>query len=139
MGRSLFAIAVGFILIAALSIGTDVVLMTAMPSLYEANGSTTSLPVLLLTIAYVGLYATGGCYLCARLAPSRPMRHALVLGALGLAFGVVGSITRWNMAPAWYHVLSMGLVMVYAWIGGWLREQELASQRANGLTGVRPA
>jgi hypothetical protein len=136
MGRSLLAIATGFILIAALSIGTDVALMAAMPSLYEADGSTTSLPVLLLTIAYVGLYATGGCYLSARLAPAHPMRHALILGVLGLIFNIAGSVSRWNMAPAWYHLTSIALVMCYAVIGGRLREQELASRAGAGLSGA---
>ncbi|MCA2992479.1 hypothetical protein [Gemmatimonas sp.] len=126
MIRSIVAVVTGFALIALLSIGTDLALMSAMPSLFEADGSTTSTTVLLLSIGYVGLYATLGCYLCARLAPDRPMGHALGLGALGLVFNVVGMVARWDMAPAWFHLVSVALVMVWAWLGGRMRTREMA-------------
>lgn len=126
MARSLLAIVTGFVLIGLLSFGTDVALKSAIPSLYEADGSTSSMPLLLLTIGYVGLYATAGCYLAARMAPSRPMRHALILGVLGLVFNIAGTVAMWNTAPAWYHIVSLLLVMVWAWLGGRMREQELA-------------
>ncbi len=124
MSRSLLAVFTGFSLIATLSVGTDMVLRMAVPSLFEVDGSTTSAPILLLTIAYVGLYATLGCYLAARMAPSAPMRHALVLGILGLAFNVAGAVSIWAQYPVWYHVMSLLLVMVWAWLGGRMREQE---------------
>jgi hypothetical protein len=75
---------------------------------------------------YVALFAVFGCYVAARLAPNRPMAHALVLGALGLVFNVAGTVARWDHAPAWSHVLAMALVMPYAWLGGRLRERQLA-------------
>ena len=127
MARSLLAIATGFVLIALLSFGTDVALKSAMPSLYEADGSTSSVPLLVLTIAYVGLYATAGCYLAARMAPSRPMRHAVILGILGVVFNIAGAIAMWHTAPVWYHGVSLLLVMLWAWLGGRMREQELAN------------
>ncbi|MCZ8203482.1 hypothetical protein [Gemmatimonas sp.] len=134
MIRSIVAVVSGFALIALLSIGTDLALMTAMPSLYEADGSTTSTTVLLLSIGYVGLYATLGCYLCARLAPHRPMQHALVLGALGLLFNVAGTVARWDMAPAWFHLVSLTLVMVWAWLGGRMRTREVALMPSRPIT-----
>jgi hypothetical protein len=74
---------------------------------------------------YVGVFATAGCYLTARLAPSQPMRHALVLGVLGLVFNVAGTVAMWDTAPAWYHVASLLLVMPYAWLGGRIRDRQL--------------
>lgn len=133
MTRSIFAVVTGFLLIAALSFGTDLAMRAAMPALFEADGSTTSVTVLLLTIGYVGLYATIGCYLAARLAPRRPMRHALVLGVLGLVFNVVGTWYAWNTAPPWYHVVSLVLVMVWAWLGGRIRVQELGTVSATSV------
>ena len=53
------------------------------------------------------------------------MAHALVLGVLGLLFNVAGTIAMWNMAPAWYHLTALVLVMPSAWLGGWLHEREL--------------
>jgi surface polysaccharide O-acyltransferase-like enzyme len=133
MSRSLLAVITGFLFIATLSVGTDMVLRMAVPSLFEVDGSTTSAPILLLTIAYVGLYATLGCYLAARMAPSAPMRHALVLGVLGLAFNVAGALSIWAQYPAWYHVMSLLLVMVWAWLGGRMREQEAPQSSSRTL------
>jgi hypothetical protein len=124
MTRSVVAVFSGFLLIAALSFGTDLAIRAAMPALFDANGRTDSVAVLLLTIGYVGLYATVGCYLAARLAPRSPMRHALVLGGLGLLFNVAGTYAAWDTAPAWYHIVSLVLVMLWAWLGGRMREQE---------------
>lgn len=138
MLRSIVAVAVGFVLIGALSFGADAVLRRAMPTAFDAAGRTDSVAVLLLIIGYVGLFAVSGCYLTARLAPSRPMRHALVLGALGLAFNVAGTIAMWDTAPAWFHVVSLLLVMPYAWIGGRLREVELERARS-GVPSAHPA
>jgi hypothetical protein len=133
MIRSIVAVVSGFLLIALLSFGTELALMAAMPALFESDGSTSSVAVLVLTIGYVGLYATLGCYLAARLAPNRPMRHALGLGGLGLLFNIAGSWYAWAMAPAWYHVISLLLVMVWAWLGGRMRQQELSAPSSTSL------
>ncbi|AMW05271.1 hypothetical protein [Gemmatimonas phototrophica] len=127
MYRSFFAVFTGFILIALMSIGTDVALQKALPSLFNADGSTSSVTILVLTVAYVGLYATLGSYLAARMAPAHPMRHAMALGGLGLAFNIAGTVATWTTYPAWYHVVSLLLVMVWAWLGGRAREAETAT------------
>ncbi|CAA9303943.1 MAG: hypothetical protein AVDCRST_MAG40-543, partial [uncultured Gemmatimonadaceae bacterium] len=120
---SIVAVAVGFVLIAALAFGTDALLRAALPGSFDASGRITSTPLLLLTLAYVGVYAVAGCYTAAALAPGRPMRHALVLGALGLVFTALGTAAAWHSAPAWYHAVSLLLVLPYAWLGGRLRER----------------
>lgn len=126
MVRSIAAVVTGFVLIAALSIGTNIVLARVAPDLYPASGIVTSTGALILALAYVAVYAIAGCYVTARMAPSRPMLHALVLGALGLAFNVMGVVATWGQVPAWYAVAGLVLTMPYAWIGGRLRERELA-------------
>lgn len=139
MGRSLMAIAVAFVAIAALTLGTDVALRAAVPSLYEANGATFSAPVLLLMLAYVGMYAVGGCYLCAALAPSHPRVHAALLGMLGLGATVWASLRHWELRPTWYHIVSMALVLVYAGVGGQLRVMQLELQQPKRIGGARHA
>ncbi|HEU0054362.1 MAG TPA: hypothetical protein VFQ39_14340 [Longimicrobium sp.] len=125
MLRSIVAVVAGFLFIGALSFGTDAIVRSAMPGAFDAAGRTDSVPLLLFFIVYVGVFAVAGCYLAARLAPSRPMRHALVLGVLGLVFNVAGTVAMWDTAPAWFHVVSLLLVMPYAWLGGRLRERQL--------------
>jgi hypothetical protein len=135
IGRSIAAVVAGFVTIAVLSMGADVLLRQAMPGAFAPGTGRVDDPrILLLMIAYVGLFAVFGCWLTARLAPSRPMRHALILGALGLVLNVGGSIAMWDTAPAWYHVVSMLLVMPYAWLGGRIRERQLA--QGEGRPGV---
>jgi hypothetical protein len=126
MLRSAAAIVVGFVLIGLLAVSSDLALMRAFPAHFDAAGGTRNAALLLTTLGYVTAYATFGCWLTARLAPSRPMFHALVLGALGLAFNVVGSAMKWDTAPLWYHVVGLGLTLPAAWLGGWLRERQLA-------------
>lgn len=132
MARSIGVIVLGFILIGALSVGADALLRLLVPGAFDAAGRVESVPVLLLMQAYVAVFAITGCYLTARLAPSHPMRHALILGALGLAFNIVGSITLWDLVPVWYHVVALALVMPLAWIGGRLRENQLARRPVAG-------
>ena len=126
MLRSIVAIVVGFVLIGALAMGTDMVVMQAVPSAFDDAGRTRDIGILMLMAAYVAVYAITGCYVTARLAPNRPMRHALILGALGLAMNIAATVSLWGTAPAWYHILNLVLVMPYAWIGGRLRERQLA-------------
>lgn len=125
MGRSILAIATGFVLIFVLAMGTNLLLGAVAPDMVVASG-TTNPAALVLSLAYVAVYAIAGCYLAARLAPLHPMRHALILGVLGLAFNLVGAVTMWDQVPAWYNLAGPALAMPYAWIGGRIRERELS-------------
>jgi hypothetical protein len=134
MLRSAIAIVVGFLYTGALSLGADGLVRYFNPGAVGEGGRVDNPTVLLLTIAYVALFAITGCYLAARLAPSQPMRHALILGLLGLVFNIAGAIVMWSTAPAWYHLVSLALVMPYAWLGGRQRELELEGRRAARLS-----
>ena len=125
MGRSVAAVVIGFVLIGVLSFGTDAAIRAAIPTAFGPKGMVADPGLLLATLAYVTAYAVAGCYLTARLAPRRPMLHALVLGVLGLAFNIAGTTATWDLYPAWYHAVGLLLVMPSAWLGGWLREREL--------------
>jgi hypothetical protein len=125
MMRSIWAVVAGFLFILVLSLGADAIMHAMSPKLFGANGGTTNLALLCLTTVYVAVFATVGCYLTARLAPSHPMRHALILGALGLIVSLITTAKMWNTAPAWYNIVNLVLVMPYAWLGGRLRENEI--------------
>lgn len=122
--RSILAIVAGFLFIGALAFGTGAALQAGGG--FPAPGApvTDMGPVLFETV-YVAIYAIAGCWLAAWLAPNLPMRHALILGLLGLAFNLMGAVATWGQRPAWSMVLNLALVMPYAWIGGRLRELQL--------------
>jgi hypothetical protein len=121
--RSVGAVLVGFLFIAVLSFGTDIMLRVSFPDDFDVPVRITSVRVLSLSLISAVVYATVGCYLTARLALSRPMWHALLLGLLALVFTVVNANALWMMAAMWYKLASLVVVMPCAWLGGWLAER----------------
>jgi hypothetical protein len=74
----------------------------------------------LLALAYRIAYGVAGSWLTARLAPFAPMRHALILGGIGLVVsltGVVGAM-HMDLGPLWYPVLVALSALPCAWVGG---------------------
>ena len=127
MGRSILAIVVGFVLTGALNVGTNTVLSRVAPEMVPPPGTpNTNTAALLVICGYVALFGVLGCYVTARLAPSRPLLHALIMGAIALAMSIPVTISVWNDTPAWFNVYNLLAVMPYAWLGGTLRERELA-------------
>ena len=126
MGRSIAAIAIGFVMIFALNMATGLALSAVDPELFPSDGRLTDPLALIISTVTVAIYGIAGCYLTARLAPAQPMKHALILGAMGLLVNIVFAFQFWGDVPAWYLLLNLALVMPYAWIGGRLRETELA-------------
>jgi hypothetical protein len=131
--RSVGAVVAGFVFIAVFSIGTDRLVRDTWPALFDATGRTDDPTMLLGTLAYVGVYAVVGCWLTSRLAPSHALRHALVLGLLGLAFNLAGSIAMWNTAPSWYHVVGIATTLPWAWIGGKLGVRQIRREMLAAL------
>jgi len=125
MVRSVLAIVAGFLFIGLLAFATDGVAHTLRPDIFGPNSSTSNVPYLVIAIIYVGVYATVGCWLAAVIAGRWPMRHALILGVLGLVFNLVAVPGMWRLFPHWYTVVSLILVMPFAWLGGRLREWQL--------------
>jgi hypothetical protein len=121
MGRSIGAVLAGMAAIFVLSIGTDVALHAAgiYPPLGQM-GQRMSDGLFVLATAYRIVYGIVGSYIAARLAPDRPMQHALALGAIGLVLSTVGAIVMWDAGPAWYSLAIIAIAMPCAWAGGWL-------------------
>lgn len=130
LGRSLIALLAGMLVGIILSIGTDVLLHAI--GLFPALGQPVSSPLLLLATVYRSVYGVISSYVAARLAPSQPMSHALVLGMLGFIVSTVGAVVTWNMGPAfgphWYPVALVVLAIPTAWLGGKLRMMQLESR-----------
>jgi peptidoglycan/LPS O-acetylase OafA/YrhL len=127
MGRSILAIVAGFVLAGALNVGTNTFLSRVAPEMVPPPGTpNTNTTALLVICAYVALYGILGCYVTARLAPSRPLLHALIVGGLALAMSIPATIAVWNDTPVWFNVYNLLAVMPYAYVGGRIRERELA-------------
>lgn len=119
LGRSAGAILLGFVAVVALSLGTDQLLHTL--AIYPPWGQPMRDPGLnLLALAYRCVYAILGSWIAARLAPRRPMRHALILGGIGFVLGAAGAIVAvgQDLGPLWYPIALVVTALPCAWLGG---------------------
>ena len=116
--KSILAILAGMVAVAALSIGTDQVLVWAkyFPPLEQFNSFSTEM--LIVATIYRSLYAVLGGTLAARLAPSAPMTHALILGAIGTAIALLGAILMWKLGTHWYPIALVVTALPCTWLGG---------------------
>lgn len=115
--KSIGAVIAGFALLVILSVITD--------SILEKTGIMKTDPFVdnpVWLIAIIALYRTIfntlGCYLTARLAPNRPMKHAMILGTIGVVLTILGLIAMWDVPPRWYPVSLIVLALPAAWLGG---------------------
>ena len=85
-----------------------------------------------LASSYRLVISIGGAYLTARLAPDRPLRHAVILGWVGVALGLAGLVLTWNLGlgPRWYPISLVVLAVPQCWLGGWLYERRRAAAAA---------
>ena len=120
--RSIGAVAAGLVSIFAVTTATDLV-MHATGVFPPASAPPMSNGLFLLAFAYRFIYDVAGCYLTARLAPHRPMRHALVLGSIGLVLSIAGAIAMWDAGPAWYPLGLAVSALPCAWLGGRLHRR----------------
>jgi hypothetical protein len=123
LARSILAVFAGALTGIILSLCTDALLRA---SGWIPSGQPASNKMLLLATVYRTLYGVAGAYVAARLAPYRPMTHALVLGAVGCFVSILGTVLTWNKGPQygqhWYPVTLIVLAIPTAWIGGKLFE-----------------
>jgi hypothetical protein len=120
--RSIRAVAAGLVSIFAATMATDLV-MHAAGVFPPPSAPPMSNERFLLAFAYRFVYDVAGCYLTARLAPRRPMRHALVLGSIGLVLSIAGAIAMWDAGPAWYPLGLAASALPCAWLGGRLHRR----------------
>jgi hypothetical protein len=131
--RSVGAVFAGLLFIFVVTTAVDVVMHAT--GIYPPWGVRMADPLFVLAFAYRFLLNVGGCYLAARLAPQRPMRHALVLGAIGLVLSIAGAVAMGDQGPAWYSLGLIATALPCAWAGGRLRELSSAEASLRVLAG----
>ncbi len=118
--RSIGAVLAGLLAIIIITTATDLVMHTT--GVFPPAGQPMSNALWLLATAYRIVYGVAGGYMTARLAPDRPMRHALVLGVVGLALSIVGVVATWDrgpdFGPKWYPLALVAVAIPSAWLGG---------------------
>lgn len=125
IARRIGAVVAGLAVNAVAASVTDGVLQAT--GMYPGFGVRMSGALFALALAYRVLYGVLGSYVTARLAPDRPVQHALALGAVGVAIGSVGAVVMWDAGPAWYSLGVIACTFPAAWLGARLRQRALRS------------
>ena len=125
LGRSILALLAGIVMGIVLSVGTDLGLHAS--GVAPAQSERWPNQLLVLATAYRSIYGVIAAYVIARLAPNRPMGHALVAGALGLVVSTLGAVAAWGstISQHWYPVTLALTTLPTAWVGAKLRLMQL--------------
>ena len=118
--RSVGAVLAGMLFIIIISLVTDAVMHATgiFPPMFQPMSTS----LWLFATAYRIVYGIAGGYLTARLAPDRPMRHAIILGVIGLVLSIAGAAATWGrgpeFGPKWYPLGLVVTALPCAWLGG---------------------
>jgi hypothetical protein len=119
LGRSVAAIAAAIAANAGLSLATDQLFHVL--GVYPPWGQPMHEPGLnALALAYRIAYGVLAGAVVAHLAPRAPMRHAAILGVIGLTLatlGAVAAITQYDLGPDWYPVALAAVSFPTVWLG----------------------
>ena len=119
--RSVGAVFAGFAAIAVLSTIADAAMHAAGIYPDTAQGSSDSL--FGMALAYRTLFGVIAGFIAAALAPNHPMRHAVVLGGIGVAVSTAGAVAMWNVGPHWYPIAVALICLPSAMIGASLQHK----------------
>src|SRR5262245_59407989 len=116
--KSIWAVFAGILFIVVVTTLVDIVLHAA--GVYPPTDQPLSNGLALLATAYRVVISVAGARLTARLAPSNPLKHALILGVVGTVLGLIGVVATWNLGlgPRWYPIALTVLAIPQCWIGG---------------------
>jgi hypothetical protein len=122
--RSVFAVIAGLVFTVVITTFVDMLLHAVgfYPPIDQPQALTHG-QALVATLYRIPISIVGA-WLTARIAPNRPMRHALILGVIGTIVGAIGAVATWNMnlGPHWYGIALAVLAIPQCWAGGKLFE-----------------
>ena len=115
-GKSIGAVFAGvlFIIVATTLVDIALHLTGVFPPMKEPLDDRLAL----IASSYRVVIGIAGGWLTARLAPQKPMKHALILGLVGVLLGLVGVVATWNLGlgPRWYPISLAVLAIPQCWL-----------------------
>ncbi len=122
MKRSILAVVAGVVFIIIVTTLVDIALH--LVKVYPSVGEPLTDALAILATSYRIIIGIIGAWLTARLAPSKPMKHAMILGLVGTLLGLVGVVATWDkgLAPIWYPMALVVVAFPQCWAGGRLYE-----------------
>ncbi len=128
-GKSIWAVVAGVLFIIVVTTLVDIALHAA--GVFPPWDQPIDDALALLATSYRIVISVMGAWLTARLAPAKPMKHAMILGYVGVALGLLGLAATWNagLGPRWYPIALVILAIPQCWAGGKLYEMQSAKVR----------
>ena len=127
--KSIWAVVAGVLVIIVVTTLVDIVLHVI--GVFPPMDRPLDDRLALLATSYRIVISIGGAWLTARLAPDKPMKHAMILGVVGTLLGLVGVVATWSrgLGPRWYPVALAVLAIPQCWVGGRLYLMSSGTQR----------
>ena len=130
--KSIGAVVAGLLVVIVVTTLVDLVLHAAhfFPPMDQRINNVQAL----MATSYRVVISVAGAWLTARLAPDRPLRHAVILGLIGTLLGIVGIVATWNLnlGPRWYPIALAVLAIPQCWAGGKLYADKHSAATAGG-------
>lgn len=115
IGRSILAFLAAIAATFTLSYATDAILVAT--GLMKSDALPDSFAIVMLIIAYRTAYNVLGAFIVAKLAPKRPMTHAIVLGVLGI-IGSLSAMAALSDSDQYYYPIILSiLALPSTWLG----------------------
>jgi hypothetical protein len=117
-GRSVAAIVAALFVVGGLSHATDQVFHAT--GVFPPFGQDMAPELYALALAYRTCFGVAGGAIAAALAPSSPLRHAKILGGIGVllsSLGVIAALTGLP-GPLWYPLALVVTAFPTSWLGG---------------------
>jgi len=115
--QSIWAVFAGILFVIVVTTLVDIVLHAA--GVFPPLGDPIDDRLSLIATFYRIVIGIAAGYLTAKLAPSNPMKHALILGVVGTILGTLGVVASWGskLGPAWYPIALAVLAIPQSFIG----------------------
>lgn len=125
--QSMGAVVAGYVVSALLTGVTIAALGALFPASYRAE----NIGWVLFNVIYGCAFAVVGGYVVARLAPTRPMAHAFILGVLmaifalliGYSVSMAPPSPEYANQPGWYYPVLAVTVLPSILLGAWLQQR----------------
>ncbi len=124
--RSVWAVLAGVLAVIVVTTAIDIILHVA--GVFPPTNQPIDDALSLLASSYRIVIGIGGAWLTARLAPTKPMKHAMILGSIGVVLALVGVVATWNLGlgPRWYPISLVILAIPQSWVGAKLFDLQSA-------------
>jgi uncharacterized membrane protein len=116
--QSIWAVVAGILFVIIVTTLVDIVLHAA--GVFPPLGDPMDDRLSLIATFYRIVIGIAAGYLTAKLAPSNPMKHAMILGIIGTVLGTLGVVASWGskLGPVWYPIALAALAIPQSWLGG---------------------